>query len=738
MNKLSESSKADRLQGALNVSRRGFLVTTSTLGAGLALGMTTRPADSSSMPLDEVNAWVHIATNDTVTIRIARSEMGQGTLTGLAQLVAEELDCDWDKVTYEFPPPGKNLSRDRVWGDYSTGGSYGLRGSQLYMREGGAAAKIMLLKAAADRWGVAASTCSAIDSVITHGPSGRTTTYGSVAAKAAALPVPTRVTLRDPADWRVAGKSLKRLDTVDKLTGRLIYGADINLPNMLCASIVDCPVMGGRLIGFDESVIATMPGVKRAIKVTTAEGTNGVAVVADTWWQADSALKKLPVRWDLGPNAEFDDQKVSALLREGLTAKKAFKGNWSGDFEGALSNAATIVESTYKYPSQNHAPMEPMNATALFTEDRCEVWCPTQSGEAALAAVASASGLPLGQCEVHKTMLGGGFGRRLRSDFVHQAVKIAQKFPGTPVKLQWSREEDQKKGHFHPTTMARMRGTLDEKGNLTGLHMRISGQSILAGIMPQALGGGPDYGQFQGVIKKGLNQDDHSICYDIPNLLVDHAMRNPPIRPGYWRGVNINQNTIYMECFLEEMAYAAGRDPLEFRLALMKAHPQSAAVLRAVAEQGGWGNDDGFGRGLAVLHAFGSYVAACAEVYVEEDGSLNMHRIVAATDCGTAVNPQQIEAQVQGSFVYGLSAALYSQSTLKNGEMQEDNFHTYPSMKIAAMPKVEVIVMPSGGFFGGVGEPTIGVAAPAVLNAIFAATGKRVRVLPVKDQNLRA
>ena len=738
MNKVSESSKADRLQGALNVSRRGFLVTTSTLGAGLALGMTTRPADSSNMPLDEVNAWVHIATDDTVTIRIARSEMGQGTLTGLAQLVAEELDCDWDKVTYEFPTPGKNLSRGRVWGDYSTGGSYGLRGSQRYMREGGAAAKIMLLQAAADRWGVAASTCSAIDSVITHGPSGRTTTYGSVAAKAAALPVPTKVTLRNPADWRVAGKPLKRLDTVDKLTGKLIYGADINLPNMLCASIVDCPVVGGRVISFDESMISNMPGVKRAIKVTTAEGTNGVAVVADTWWQANSALKKLPVRWDLGPNAEFNDQQVSALLREGLTARKAFKGNWSGDFEGALSNAATTVESTYKYPSQNHAPMEPMNATALFTEDRCEVWCPTQSGEAALAAVASASGLPLGQCEVHKTMLGGGFGRRLRSDFVHQAVEIAQKFPGTPVKLQWSREEDQKKGHFHPTTMARMRGTLDEKGNLTGLHMRISGQSILAGIMPQALGGGPDYGQFQGVIKKGLKQDDHSICYDIPNLLVDHAMRNPPIRPGYWRGVNINQNTIYMECFLEEMAYAAGRDPLEFRLALMKAHPRSAAVLRAVAEQGGWGDDDGFGRGLAVLHAFGSYVAACAEVSVDEEGSLNMHRIVAATDCGTAVNPQQIEAQVQGSFVYGLSAALYSQSTLKNGEMQEDNFHTYPSMKIAAMPKVEVIVMPSGGFFGGVGEPTIGVAAPAVLNAIFAATGKRIRVLPVKDQNLRA
>lgn len=730
----------DAVKNVMSVSRRGFLVTTSTLGAGLALGMTTRPLSAQTKALDEVNAWVHIAADDTVTIRIARSEMGQGTLTGLAQLVAEELDCDWDKVTYEFPTPGQNVARERVWGAFSTGGSRGLRASQQYVREGGAAAKLMLIQAAADAWQVPASQCSARDSIITHQQSGRTTTYGKVAVAAASVPVPVKVTLRDPADWRIAGKPLKRLDTAEKLTGQLVYGADIQLPGMLCASIMDCPVMGGSLVSFDDSAVRKMPGVKGVVAVKTSLGTNGVAVVADTWWHAHSALKQLPIKWDRGPNADMDDAAVTRLLEDGLDADDAYPGNWNGDLDAAFASADTQIEAVYKVPSQNHAPMEPMNATALYTKDRCEVWCPTQNGEAALAAASEASGLPLGQCEVYKTILGGGFGRRGAGDYVHQAVEIAKVFPGTPIKLQWSREEDQKHGFYHPTTMAKMRGSLDKDGNLTGLHMRLSGQSILAGLMPHALVDGADYLAFQGVVKEGLNpaMDDHTICYDIPNLLVDNAMRNPPIRPGFWRGVNINQNTIYMECFLEEMAHAAGRDALEFRLSLMKNQPKSAAVLSAAAKQGGWGSNDGKARGLAVLHAFGSYVAACAEVTVDDDGKLHMERIVAATDCGTAVNPQQIEAQIQGSFVYGLSAALYSESTLANGEMQQDNFHTYPSMKIAEMPKVEVIVMPSGGFFGGVGEPTIGVAAPAVLNAIFAATGKRIRQLPIKDQSLRA
>ena len=402
----------------------------------------------------------------------------------------------------------------------------------------------------------------------------------------------------------------------------------------------------------------------------------------------------------------------------------------------AVKGASKTLEAVYAYPYQNHATMEPMNATALWTTQRCEVWCPTQNGEAALTAAAEAAGLPASQCEVYKIHLGGGFGRRgAFHDFVTQAVTIAKQLPGTPVKLLWTREEDMQHGHYHPITKARLTGALDANGDLAGLHVRISGQSILASVRREWMTDGKDPVAFQGMAPDG----DHAISYTVPNLLVEHAMRNPPVPPGFWRGVNINQNAIYLECFMDELAHAAGKDPLEFRRTLMAKHPKALAVLNAVAEKAGWGKPAPAGahRGLAVCKTFASYVAACAEVSVDASGKLKIHRIVAATDPGYAVNPQQIEAQVEGSFVYGLSALLYGECTIKDGAVEQSNFSDYPSMLIDDMPEVETIIMPSGGFWGGIGEPTIAVAAPAVLNAIFAATGKRVRRFPLKNVDLQ-
>lgn len=720
----------------LEVSRRNFLSSSAAGGlvlafhipfAGSALAETT----ASSLP-PEVNAWVVVKPDDSVVIRIARSEMGQGTLTGLAQLVAEELDCDWAKVTTEYPTPGQNLARNRIWGNFGTGGSRGIRDSQDYVRQGGARARMMLVQAAANEWKVAVSECKAAASVITHTASGRKVSYGAMAQAASLITVPEKVSLKDPKDWTIAGKRLARLDTVDKVTGKQVFGADLVFPGMLSAAIMDCPVTGGTLTSFDASAIEKRKGVKKVMRV----GDTAVAVVADTWWRANSALKALPVVWDKGPNAKVSSATIAAFVKTGLDAPEAVVGASNGDAKAVIAASARKFERVYSYPFQNHATMEPMNTTVLWTPERCEAWVPTQNGEAALAACASAAGLPIAQCDVHKINMGGGFGRRGMSDFVIQAVMIAKAMPGVHVKLLWSREEDMLHGRFHPITQCKMSAALDAKGNIEAVHMRIAGQSILSSVAPQSIVNGKDPVVFQGML---IDVPEGSLGYSFPNLLVDHAMRNPHVLPGFWRGVNLNQNTIYMESFIDELAHETKQDPLALRRKLMAKHPKHLAVLNAVAKAADWDKPAAKGvfRGLAQTMGFGSYVAACAEVSVSADGVLKIHRIVAATDSGHAVNPQQIQAQVEGSFVYGLSAALYGECTVKDGQMVEENFSTYPVMKLAQMPKVETIVMPSGGFWGGVGEPTIAVAAPAVLNAIFAATGKRIRDLPLKDQDIK-
>ena len=725
----------------MSTSRRAFLKTSTALGGGLVLSFhiphDAQAAETGIAPAvstaPEVNAWVVVRPDDTVVIRIARSEMGQGTLTGLAQLVAEELDCDWARVTTEYPTPGQSLKRNRVWGSFSTGGSQGIRQSNEYVRKGGAAARLMLLQAAAGAWNVPMAECQTSKSVITHGASGRTTTYGKVADAAGRLPVPTEITLKAPADWKLAGKRLARLDTVDKTTGKQIYGMDLVLPGMLNAAIKDCPVFGGTLAGFDESAVLTRPGVKKVVRV----GRSAVAVIADTWWRAKTALDALPVQWNEGPHASASSVEFGEVLKAGLTQDQAVVGNEVGNAKEALAKAIHTIEAVYSYPHQNHATMETMNATVLWTADKCEAWVPTQNGEAAFNALVEASGLKAEQCELYKLHLGGGFGRRGASDYVTQAVHIAKAMQGTPIKLIWSREEDMAHGRYHPVTQCKFTAGLDEKGELNALHMRISGQSILATIAPQNIKNGKDPVAFQGLNPPG---PEASFGYTIPHLLIDHAMHNPHVPAGFWRGVNLNQNTLYVECFIDELAHAMGQSPLALRRKLLAQSPKPLAVLNAVAERAGWDKPapKGVFRGLAQTMGFGSYVAACAEVSVSPAGELKVHRIVAATDPGHAVNPQQIEAQIEGSFAYGLSAALYGACTVKNGRIEQSNFHDYPVLKLPEMPRVESIVMPSGGFWGGVGEPTIAVAAPAVLNAIFAATGKRIRNMPLKNHSLKS
>ncbi|WP_105434987.1 xanthine dehydrogenase family protein molybdopterin-binding subunit [Neorhizobium tomejilense] len=721
----------------ITVSRRGFLASGAAAAAGLTLGFHVPFAgDASAQSVTpEVNAWVVIRPNDTVVVRVARVEMGQGTLTGLAQLVAEELECDWDKVTWEYPTPGENVRRGRVWQNFGTAGSQGIRQSNEYVRKGGAAARMMLVQAAANEWKVPVGECTVAKGVITHAGTGRSTSYGKVAAAASLLtpPAADNITLKDPKTWTIAGRPLKRLDTAEKLNGRQVYSIDMKLPGMLNAALKVCPVFGGKIKSFDVTQIEKMPGFKKAVRL----GDTGVAVIADTWWRAKTALDALPIEWDEGPNANVQQADILAAQQEGLTAHEAILGSKNGDVPAALASARRTVEAVYAVPHQHHVTMEPMNATALWTAEKCEVWTATQNAEAALATAAEVSGLPIDKNEVYRLHLGGGFGRRSSShDFVRYAVLIAKEMPGTPIKTIWSREEDMTHGWYHPATQCRLVAGFDDQDNLSALHMRISGQSILATLNPDRLQNGRDAATFQGLNPQG---PESQLGYTVPNLLIEHAMRNPHVPAGFWRGVNNNQNAIYLECFLDELAHSAKQDPLEFRRKLMANHPKHRAVLDAVAEKVGWGTPAPAGvyRGIAQQMGFGSYVAACAEVSVSEAGILKIHRIVAATDCGHAVNPQQIAAQVEGSFVYGLTAALYGEITIANGRVEQENFDTYQMLRMDEMFDVETIIMPSGGFWGGVGEPTIFVAAPAVLNAIFAATGIRVRQVPLSKTSLK-
>jgi len=727
-----------------NASRRRFIIDTSVVGSGLMLGIGSFSASATphnpntmmSATSPEVNAWVNIKPDDTVVIRIVRSEMGQGTRTGLAQLVAEELECNWKKIITESPTPGQSLSRKRVWGEFSTGGSRGIRISEDYVRRGAAGARIMLVQAAANQWNVSPSELSVDKGIISHKASGRKISYGKVAEAAAKLtpPDPKSIQLKNPKDWKVAGKPLARLDTFDKVNGTKIYGTDLQLPGMLCAAIKQCPVFGGKVKSFDANKVKNFRGVKAAVQV----GDNAVAVVADTWWRAKVALDSLPIEWDEMGNGAISSVEIKKQMEEGLQAEGDFWGRKEGDAPAVIKTSNKIVEAIYSTPFQAHATMEPMNATARYTNEKAEAWVPTQNGEASHATLAEASGLPLNQCEIYKLDPGMGLGRRGGTqEYVAQAIRIAKQFPGIPIKMIWSREEDMTHDYYHPTAMAKMQAGLDSNGNLTGMHIRTSGPSINATLNPMAIKNNKDARQLQG-FDVGVEPVGAQLGYTFPNLLTEYVMRNSHVPVGPWRGVNTNQNGLFMECFIEECARAAGKDSVAFRQVLMKNHPKHLGVLNAAAKKANWSKPlpSGVHRGVAQFMGYGSYSACVAEVSVTGGSLVKIKRLVFALDCGHVVNPYLVREQIEGSVVMALGAIFNQEITLENGRIKQQNFDSYPLLKLAQVPKVESVLVPTMDFWGGVGEPTICVVGPAIINAISAALGKPLRNFPLVKEGL--
>ena len=706
----------------LELGRRNFLKASAAAGGGLMLGFHI-PAGNAAVTKDsEINAWVVIKTDDSVLIRVAHSEMGQGAMTGLAQLVAEELECDWSKVKTEFVDPRLNITRNKVYGGMATVGSRAIRTSHEYLRKAGASARVMLMDAAAGRWKVSAAECQAKLGVITHAASNRTLTYGAVAEAAAKLTPPKDVTLKDPATWTIAGQPKMRLDMQEKVMGKAAYAIDIHVDGMLHAAIAQSPVFSGKLKSYDEAAIANLKGVRKVVAMP-----NAVAVVADSYWEAQKAVRSLPVVWDNGANGDVSSATIAKFLDEGLAMKDVPVARNDGDVGKAIAGATKTVTAEYRVPYLSHAAMEPMNCTVRFnTDGTLDIWAPTQNAEAILGAAARSSGIEPLKINVHLTYSGGGFGRRggaAPGDYVDQAVAIA-KAAGAPVKMVWSREEDMQHDFYRPISSAKMTAALGADGMPVAWNTRISGHSILSTANPSAIKNNMDVGFLV------LFADN---VYDVANIKVDYAMRNTHVPVGYWRSVNHSQNAYFRECFLDELAHAAGQEPYEYRRKLLQKAPKQLAVLEACAKAADWGKQLPAGqfRGIAQIDGYGSYAAAVVEISMNTDGSPNVHRVVQAIDPGYAVNPDSIKAQMEGSVAWTLSAALYGEITLKDGRVEQGNFDRYRMLLMNHMPKVETVVVPSGGFWGGIGEPGGPAVVPALVNAMLAATGKPTRSLPI-------
>ncbi|HLG98034.1 MAG TPA: xanthine dehydrogenase family protein molybdopterin-binding subunit [Bryobacteraceae bacterium] len=693
-----------------HVNRRGFLKAGAATAGGLLVSFCLPESSRADTNGSKLNAYVHVAADDTVTLFIHKAEMGQGTVTSLSLLLAEELECDWNKIRTEFPGVSKE------YGPYQgVFGSLSIRSSWVTLRKAGATAREMLVQAAAQQWGVDKTKCRAENSAVINTDTNARLSYGSLADAAAKLPAPSNIALKDPSLFRLIGRPTKRLDTREKVNGRTVFGLDVRVPGMQHAVVQRCPVFGGKVAGFDASKSKAIPGVKNVLQIS-----NGVAVLADNTWAAMEGRRVLKVQWDEGPVAAVSSAGISKDFAEhaqkpGAVARK------NGDAAAALASASKKIEAAYETPFLAHAPMEPLNCVAHVRPDGCDVWASTQGQSAAEEAAAQVTGLPPEKIQVHSEFMGGGFGRRARADYVAEAVEVS-KAAGVPVQVTWSREDDLQQDFYRPAAYGRFLAGLDDQGWPVALHARLIC---------------PPFGGMRNGIAQTAVEGVVDLLYGIPNMLVDYHALDPGIPVSYWRSVGYSQNTFFAESFIDEVAHAGGKDPLELRLRLLSGAPRLRAAVELAAEKAGWGKPlaAGRARGIAVANNIGSFNAQVAEVSVER-GKLRVHRVVCAVDCGQPVNPSGIDQQIRSGMVFGLSAALKGGITIEHGRVQQQNFHQYDVLRMEEMPAIEVHIIPSKNAPGGIGEASTPAIAPAVANAIFAATGKRVRRLPIRAEDL--
>ena len=703
---------------ACGLSRRGFLQAGAAAGGGLMLSLTLPPGKAEAADIFTPNAFIRIGSDGQIVLTMPYVEMGQGTYTAIPMLIAEELEVDLKQVRLEHAPPNEKLYVNPLLGVQATGNSNAMRGAWQPLRQAGATARAMLVAAAAKKWNVDPATCRAQNGEVSHPPTGRTIKYGTLAADAAGIPVPDKVVLKRPQDFKLIGKPVKRLDTPAKVNGTAVYGIDVRPPGVKVATLAQSPAFGGRVKSVDDKAAKAVKGVHQIVRLDDA-----VAVVADHMGAAKKGLAALAVEWDDGAHAKLSTGDIASELEKATLNPGAVAQN-IGDVGKAMASAASKVEATYQVPFLAHAAMEPMNCTAHVRNDSCEVWVGTQAIARAQALTAKAAGLPLDKVVVHNHLIGGGFGRRLDADGVARAVEIARHVDG-PVKVVWTREEDIQHGMYRPYWYDRLTAGLNEKGMPVAWVNRYAGSSVLARWLPPAFKDGLDPDSTEGAI---------DLAYDLPNFYVEFVRVEPPgIPTAFWRSVGPSHNVFVTESFMDELAAAAKQDPVDYRRALLDKSPRPKAVLELAAQKANWGQPlpERTGRGVSLQTVFGTYMANVADVEVTKSGAVRVRRVVCAVDCGTVVNPDIVRAQIQSGIVFGITAALYGEITLKNGRVEQTNFDTYQMLRINEAPAIEVHIVESSEPPGGMGECGTSAVVPAMANAIFAATGKRLRKMPI-------